>query len=84
MMWTNGDGGDGDDYHQALREVIPLMELLKEIDGIFPLHLSTPQIKCTVYEDNESYISLANKQKFSPRTKHICWNRDFIPKSTWK
>ena len=56
---------------QSLREVIPLIELLKEINEVFPIYLPTPKIKCKVYEDNESCISLATKQKFSPRTKHI-------------
>ena len=27
---------------QSLRKVIPLMTLLKEINGIFPLHIYTP------------------------------------------
>ena len=56
---------------QSLREVIPLIQLLKEINEVFPIHLPTPKIRCKVYEDNNSCISLATKQKFSPRTKHI-------------
>ena len=56
---------------QALREVIPLTNLLEQIDKIFPIGIATPQIHCKVWEDNESCISIAKNQKFSPRTKHI-------------
>jgi len=56
---------------QALREVIPLIQLLKEINEIFPVTLDTPKIHCKVWEDNEGCISLATNGKFSPRTKHI-------------
>jgi hypothetical protein len=56
---------------QSLREVIPLIQLLKEINEIFPLHMPTPEIHCKVWEDNNGALSLAQKGKFSPRTKHI-------------
>ena len=56
---------------QSLREVIPLIQLLKEINEIFPIHMPTPEIHCKVWEDNNGALSLAQKGKFSPRTKHI-------------
>jgi hypothetical protein len=56
---------------QALREVIPLITLLNEINEIFPIHTPTPEIHCKVWEDNNGALSLAKNQKFSPRTKHI-------------
>ncbi len=56
---------------QAMREVLPLMQLLKDIDEVFPLHLPKPKIRCKVYEDNNGCIVLAKGEKFSPRTKHI-------------
>ena len=56
---------------QSLREVIPLIQLLREINDIFPLHMPTPEIHCKVWEDNNGALSLAQKGKFSPRTKHI-------------
>jgi hypothetical protein len=56
---------------QALREVIPIITLLNEINEIFPVHKLTPQIHCKVWEDNNGALSLAQNQKFSPRTKHI-------------
>ncbi len=56
---------------QALREVIPLMTMMEELKGAFPIEISIPNFNCTVHEDNQSCISMATKQKFSPRTKHI-------------
>ena len=56
---------------QAMRDVLPMITLLEEIDKIFPLKIPTPKVHCRVWEDNEGCISLATQQKFSPRTKHI-------------
>ena len=56
---------------QALREVIPLMQLLTEVNKVFSLNLPTPEVHCKVWEDNNGCITLAQSQKFSPRTKHI-------------
>ena len=55
----------------ALREVIPLMTLMEEIHNIFPLHIMQPELVCSVHEDNQSCIKIANSTKFTPRTKHI-------------
>ena len=57
--------------NQATREGLPMMELPKEINEVFSLNLASPKIHCKFYEDNESCISLAKTQRFSPRTKHI-------------
>ena len=56
---------------QAMRDVIPLIDLLEEVDKIIPLMKPTPMIHCKIWEDNNGCISLATQQKFSPRTKHI-------------
>eukprot|EP00984_Skeletonema_dohrnii_P027976 scaffold17754_cov71-Skeletonema_dohrnii-CCMP3373.AAC.1 len=56
---------------QALREVIPMIEMMKDLHRSFPLEITIPNFNCTVHEDNQSCISMANRQKFSPRTKHI-------------
>ena len=56
---------------QAMREVIPLMNLFEELKEVIPLHLPKPKVKCKVFEDNTSCISMASAHKFSPRTKHI-------------
>ena len=56
---------------QSMREVIPFMTLLQEINKIFPINTKKAQFHCKVFEDNNSCISLATSEKFSPRTKHI-------------
>ena len=56
----------------SLREVIPLMELLKEAreQGLNVGNLP-PRIHCTVFEDNSRALELARLPKIRPRTKHI-------------
>ena len=56
---------------QALRDVIPLIQLLKEVNNIFPINMPQTEVHCKVWEDNNGCITLAQEQKFSPRTKHI-------------
>ena len=55
----------------ALREAIPIQNLTKEINCIFPLHIPTTDFRLTVHEDNLSTIAMAESLKFTPRTKHI-------------
>ena len=55
----------------AMREVIPFLNLMQEISELFPISDKKPVFKCTVYEDNESCIKVAQSPKFTPRTKHI-------------
>jgi hypothetical protein len=56
----------------ALREVICLMELLKEAQrhGI-PNVTATPEIHCKVFEDNSGALAMAQVPKMRPRTKHL-------------
>ena len=56
---------------QALREMIPLMNLMREIDVIFDLYIPKPKFIVKVHEDNQSCIAMAQNPKFTPRTKHI-------------
>ena len=57
----------------ALREVIAIIRLLEDLKSQgFPIHGSTPVIKCKTFEDNMSCISLAISHKTRPRTKHLC------------
>ena len=55
----------------AMREVIPFLDLMKETAGLFGLLTRDPVFHCTVWEDNESCITVAKSPKFTPRTKHI-------------
>jgi hypothetical protein len=59
---------------QALRETLPMTNLMKEINVIFPLYLPLPKFIIKVREDNQSCIAMANYPKFSPQTKHIAIN----------
>ena len=56
---------------QAMREVIPLMALMKEECLIFDVHLPNSEVFCKVFKDNQICIAVADSNKLSPRTKHI-------------
>ena len=57
---------------QALREVIPLVGLLKEMtEHGFDVGTVVPQIHCKAFEDNSGALIMANEHKSRPRTKHI-------------
>jgi hypothetical protein len=56
----------------ALREVIPIMELLKEMKQLeFPILGTTPKVHCKVFEDNSGALEMAKTHKYRPRTKHL-------------
>jgi hypothetical protein len=55
----------------ALREVIPIMELLKEIQRRKVKVSATADIYCKVFEDNSGALRLAKVHKYRPRTKHL-------------
>ena len=60
---------------QAMRQVIPLMNLLVvvEISCAFniPLLKPKPQVHCKVFKVNQRAKTIAELRKFSPWTKHI-------------
>ena len=56
---------------QAMRETIPFMRFMTELDIIFPIYLPKPKLYCKIFEDNEACISMATSIKFTPRTKHL-------------
>ena len=49
--------------NQAIREVVSFMNLLREVNEIFPLNLMELKLHCKVFEDNISYIFIATSQK---------------------
>ena len=56
----------------ALREVIPIMELLKEMQGHgYETCGHHPTVHCQVFEDNSGALEMARHHKYRPRTKHI-------------
>jgi hypothetical protein len=57
---------------QALREVIPLIRLIKELDAAgFDVNSKTPEIHCKLFEDNVGALTMAKTPKMRPRTKHM-------------
>ena len=78
-----------DDYislSQSMREVVPFLNLLKEVSCTLNMNVPVPKLKCCVYEDNNGCITLANYVKFSPCTKHIVLKyhhfRNFVKNKT--
>ena len=56
----------------ALRDVLPIMNLVKEMkDHGFPVLCTEPYVYCKVFEDNSGALELARLPKLRPRTKHI-------------
>ena len=56
----------------ALRETIPIMELLKEMRKHgFEVLDTKPRVHCKVFEDNSGALEMARIHKVRPRTKHI-------------
>ena len=56
----------------ALREAIPIMNLLKEMQKHkFPIGNTNTAIHCKVFEDNSGALEMAKTHKYRPRTKHL-------------
>ena len=56
---------------QALRETLPMSNLIREMNVIFPLYLPKPKFVLKVRKDNQSFIAMTNNPKFTPQTRHI-------------
>ena len=56
----------------ALREVIPIIELMKELKKRkYKVTSVIPKVHCKVFEDNSGALEMANVHKYRPRTKHL-------------
>ena len=55
----------------ALREAIPIMDLLKEIESRGVSVSYRARIHCQVFEDNSGALEMAKVHKYRPRTKHL-------------
>ena len=56
----------------ALRDAIPIMNLLKEMKANgFPIQSAMPKVHCKVFEDNTGALEIAKIHKYRPRTKHL-------------
>ena len=56
---------------QSMRDIIPLMDRVKEMELIFNQDQERPIIHCTLFEDNNGALELAKAPRYRPRTKHI-------------
>ena len=56
---------------QSLRDVLPLIELIKEVNDVLKIEGQPPKVYCKVFEDNNGALELAKAPKMRPRTKHI-------------
>jgi hypothetical protein len=57
---------------QSLREVIPLMRLVNELNAAgFEIPGERPMIQCKAFEDNTGALEMAKTHKMRPRTKHL-------------
>ena len=54
-----------------MRQVLPFLNLMNDIQDFLPANDSPPKMICTAWEDNRSCIKVAENPKFTPRTKHI-------------
>ena len=56
----------------ALRDAIPIMQLLKEMKTQgFPIYSPQARVHCHVFEDNSGALEMAKIHKYRPRTKHL-------------
>ena len=55
----------------AMRDVFSILQIMEEIDKIFPVINIKPKVYSKVYGDNESCIAIAKNRKFTPKTEHI-------------
>jgi hypothetical protein len=67
---------------QAMRDVIPFVNLTDEIGTLYSKRHPKPKVICKLFEDNNGALALANEYKYRPRTKHIAlkWHhfRSFV------
>ena len=56
---------------QSMRELLPLIVIIKELQKVFNLNFDKAKVMSTVFEDNKGCIELATAPKYRPRTKHI-------------
>ena len=67
---------------QSTREILPFVNLIKELNSALDFRLKNSDLQCDLYQDKTSCITMAEFQKFTPRKKHTSlkyhWLRSFI------
>ena len=56
---------------QAMKEIIPLINILGEVKRYFTVIDDLPEIHCKLFEDNKSALALAKAPQMNPRAKYI-------------
>ena len=56
---------------QAIRNLLQLMSLFKEVTFIFDIHVTNIEVFCKILEENQSCIEVDQLNKFLTQTKHI-------------
>jgi hypothetical protein len=59
---------------QAMRDLIPMKNLLLELAAVTGIDLSQTITHSTIFEDNKGCVDLVKSPKMRPRTKHIALN----------
>ena len=54
-----------------MREIIPTMEHLEQLEKTLNIESKRPSVKCKLFEDNNGAIELAKAPKIRPRSNHI-------------
>ena len=70
----------------AMIDVLQFLNIMGKIKQFLPVSDKNTNFFCTVWEDNQSTIKVAEIPKFTPRTKHIALNyhhfRQFVSNGT--
>jgi len=56
---------------QAMQNIIPAMSFLEEVSKVFCFIPKTPEVCCTVFEDNLNCKAVAVSPCMTTQTKHI-------------
>ena len=56
---------------QAMRNVIPLIRILQELEPFFGKFSGFSNIKCTVFKDNQSCFALAKASRMNAKKVHF-------------
>ena len=58
----------------SLRDIIPLLGLIKELKEVISREENTPKVYYSVFENNKGCIDMVKAPKMRPRTKYIVLN----------
>ena len=59
---------------KSLRDVIPLLNIIAELQQVFIFPTHQALLSCSLFEDNAGALALALDHKTRPHTKQPCWS----------